>query len=221
MIMRCTANLCAEPAAGYSTLCELHKRTLRRHGHALQKGVTPHELQPYLERITARRNKNPANPTWDLLRRRWEALTGHAEATLEGYSRGAVAISHERQTAEQLVSLRDTVPADAAIDAALGMFLMWDQRPSRFKSDKAFGFQLSRRIRGLAEVNTGTHWSAKDGRVKRTYRDTPPKVLECLAESLKVAFGLAGLRIAELEKQEAAAPQKERLELTDALKALT
>lgn len=221
MTQRCTALHCAEPVAGYSTLCESHKRTLRRHGHALQKGVTVQELKPFQDRIAARRAKNPANPTWELLRGRWEALTGHAKATLDVYANGAVAISYERQAAEQLGTLRTTVPVDFVIDTALAMFLLWGQSPSRFMSDKAFNFQLARRVRGLAEANAGSHWSAKEGRIKRTYKDTPPRVLECFAESLKVAFGIAGMRMAELEKTDEQKITDKKMELAAALKEMT
>jgi hypothetical protein len=221
MTKRCTALHCAEPAAGYSTLCESHKRTLQRHGHALQKGVTVQELKPFQDRIAARRAKNPANPAWELLRGRWEALTGHAKATLDAYANGSPAITYERQTAEQLGTLRSTVPVDVVINTALAMFLLWEQSPSRFMSDKAFNFQLARRVRGLAEANAGSHWSAKEGRIKRTYKDTPPRVLECLAESLKVAFGVAGMRLAELEKNDVEGLKAERQQLINALKEMS
>jgi hypothetical protein len=217
MVRQCSIRVCSERTSGFSKLCEAHKRTQRRHGHAEQAGVTAHELKPFRERVTARRVKNPGNPTWALLEARWEALTGHAEATLQRYSMGAPAVSYERQTAEQLLTLRDAVPAHAVIDTALAMFALGEQRPGRFKSDRAFGAQLSRRVRGLAEVNAGKHKDAKTGRVKRTYRDVPPRVLDCLAESLKVAFGVAGLKLAELERKDAEGVQAERQQLHAAL----
>ena len=169
MKRHCSVTTCRQQTSGYSTQCDAHKRTLRRHGHAEQKGVTVQELKPFRDRVAARRVKNPGNPTWSLLERRWQALTGHAEATLDRYSMGAPAITYERQTAEQLLTLRDSVPTNIVIDTALAMFAFGEQRPSRFKSDKAFGFQLSRRVRGLAEVNAGKHKDAKTGRVKRTW----------------------------------------------------
>lgn len=172
-------------------------------------------------RVIARRAKNPANPTWPLLQRRWEALTAHAEQTLASNASGAPTVSYERHTAQQLITLRDSVPGALVIDSALGMFAFGEQRPTRFKSDKAFGFQLARRVRGLADVNIGRHWSAKEGRMKRTYRDVPPRVLDCLAESLKVAFGVAGLRLAELEMRDVLGANAERQELHDALKEMT
>ena len=220
MTERCTAIHCAEPVAGYSVYCEAHKRTLRRHGHPLQNAITLPDLKPYLDRVTARRTKNPTNPTWELLRGRWVALTAHAAASLEGNAADVITTTYERQTAEQLLTLGETVDADVVIDTALAMFSMWEQWPSRFQSDKAFVYQLSRRVRALAEVNSGSHWSAKEGRMKRTYRDVPPKTLECFGASLRVAFGLAGMRMAELDMKDVEGPVAERQELSDALKDL-
>lgn len=219
MTRQCAVPSCAQPTTGFSALCESHKRTLRRHGHAEQRGVTGHELKTYLKRVAARRARNAANPLWQLLRGRWEALTGHAEATLASYAAGTAAVSYERQTAEQLMTLRD-VPADAVIDAALAMYVFGDDRPSRFRSDAAFNFQLARRVRGLAPANTGSYWDANEGREKRTQRDIPPRVLACLAESLRVAFGVPGLKLAALDKVEAAERRSESQQMNDAIKEL-
>ena len=217
----CAVVRCSAAAVGFSTLCEGHKRTLRRHGHAEQKGVTVFELQPFRQAVAARRAKNPDNPTWALLQARWETLTAHAAATLDASAMGVPMVSHERQAAQQLMSLRDSVPGVAVIDVAMAMFAMEAQRPARFKSDKAFGFQLCRRVRGLAEVNAGTSWSAKEGRMKRTYRDISPRVLDSLAACLKLAFGVAGMRLAELDKKDAEGERAERQKLNDALKEMT
>ena len=196
MKRQCEVVGCLENTTGWSTLCEAHKRAKRRHGHAEQEGVTGHELKPYLMRVAARRAKNAGNPLWQLLRGRWEALTGHAEATLAGYASGAVAVSYERQTAQQ-------------------------DRPGRFRSDQAFNYQLARRVRGLARANAGSHWSAKEGREKRTQRDIPPKVLACLAESLRVAFGVPGLKLAAMDKADAAGLLTERQQVSDAMEGMT
>jgi hypothetical protein len=221
MTKHCFVSHCTEPTAGYSTLCESHKRALRRHGDALQDGVTARELKSFIERIAIRKKKNPTNPAWQLLRDRWDALAAHAEATLDGYADGSIAISYERQTAEQLIALRKSVPVDTVMDTALAMFLLLEQRPNRFVSDKAFNFQLARRVRSLTKTNSASHYSLKEGRFKRTYKDAPPKVLNCLAESLKAAFGVAGMRLAELEKKDAEGLKAEKQQFHDALKEMT
>jgi hypothetical protein len=217
---QCAVVACQDSTTGWSTLCEVHKRAKRRHGHAEQTGVTAHELKPYLKRVAARRTKNAANPLWQLLRGRWEALTGHAEATLLAYASGAVAISYEQQTAQQLMTLRDTVAGDLVIDAALAMYVYGEDRPGRFKSDQAFNFQLARRVRGLARANAGSRWSEKEGREIRTQRDIPPRVLGCLAASLRVAFGVPGLKLAAMDKADVVGQLTERQQVKDAMEAM-
>ena len=54
MKRRCAVAVCGQATSGYSTHCEAHKRTLRRHGHAEQKGVTVHELVPHRKRVEPR-----------------------------------------------------------------------------------------------------------------------------------------------------------------------
>ena len=220
MTRRCSVATCGHVTSGFSKHCEIHKRVLRRHGHPEQRGVTAYELAPFRKAVEARRAKNPTNPAWPLLQARWEALTGHAAGTLDVYATGAASISYERMTAELLIVLRDGVPADTVIDTALAMFAMEAQRSGRFRSDRAFVFELARRVRGLADVNAGSKWDEKQQRMRRTYSEVPPRVLECIGASLQTAFGVAGMRLAELDKKEAEGKQAERIELHDALKEM-
>lgn len=218
---RCSVASCGQAVGGYSTLCEKHKRNLRRHGHAEQKGVTVYELSAFRERVAARRAKNQGNPTWTLLQARWEALTAHAVATLEAAESGAASVSHERAAARLLIELRDAVPAEAVIDTALAMIAFEEQRPSRFRSDKAFTVEMARRVRGLGYVNAGSRWSASEGRMKRAYAEMPPRVMQHMGAALQITFGLAGLKLAELEMRDAAGKQAERAQLNSALEDMT
>lgn len=214
----CAAPGCAEPVAGYSTHCERHKRALRRHGHPDQEGVTVHELKPFRDRVAARRAKNRQNPAWGLLADRWGRLVSHAEDVLKAFAEGKAGLRHERIAAARITTLAGAVPAEVVVETALAMFFLQDAHPQRFRSDRAFDFQLARRVLGLTEVNAGTYWDDKLGKVKRVYRDTPPQVLETLARYLKHAFGAAGLQLALLERQEARDIEDERKRLDAALK---
>lgn len=220
MSRQCTVARCTEPATGYSTCCERHKRAQRRHGHAEQDGITVNELKPFRDRIAARRAKNPSNPAWELLAQRWAILVTHATDSQKAYAAGQVSIRHVQIAAGMLTSLAANVPTEIVVETALAMFILQEANPHRFKSDRAFSFQLARRVRGLAEVNAGTYWDDKRGKVKRVYRDTPPRVLDALAASLADAFGLAGLQLAQLEQRDAQRGDIERRQLTEALKEM-
>lgn len=216
----CQASGCSEAASGFSTYCDHHKQSLRRHGDPAQAGVTVHELRPYVAGVAARHAKNKDSDAWTILAKRWVLLADHARAVLARYAAGEPSQRFEVKAAQQVVNLADTVPADAVVHMAIAMYLFRDDQPGRFRSDKAFDYQLVRRVRGLSDVNAGTYWDQKAGRNKRVYRDLPPRAVEALAVWLKDAFGLAGLMLARKQRGEAAQVVEERHRLAAALEGL-
>lgn len=220
MSKECAVANCAALTSGYSAHCERHKRAQRRHGHPEQTGVTVHELKAYRDRIAARRAKNPANPSWEILRERWAAVVVNAESFLKGHTGGKPGSAYVAQAAHHIKQLASTAPDAAVIDAALAMFLMREAEPKRFLSDRAFDFQLARRIRALTDVNAGTYFDHETGKNKRVYRDVLPGTLIALAEPLKAAFGVAGLYLAELDRRDEKRSAAKKMELMAALKGL-
>lgn len=220
MNKNCTVPGCTAAATGFSNLCVHHKQALRRHGDALQTTVTVHELRPYVARVRARQAKNKGSELWDILEARWEAVVGHSRGVIERFASGAPSIRHERMAAQQVTALAGAVPAEKVVQTALAMFLMAQDRPTRFASDRAFRFELVRRVRGLSDVNAGTYWDHKEGRSKRVYRDLPPRVVEVLGAWLAEAFGGAGLALAGKEREEASTVAEERERLASALEGL-
>jgi hypothetical protein len=220
MKKQCAARGCTDEATGYSTLCDNHKHIQRRHGHPEQAGITVHRLKPYVRRVEARRAKNKDSNAWSLLEARWDALTAHAQAVLAGWAAGRAMVRAEVQAAHQVQTLAGAAPPDLIVNAALAMFLLRDAEPRRFASDRAFDFQLVRRIRGLAPVNAGSYWNHKSQRATRVYKDLPPRVMESLGHQFREAFGLAGLMLAEKERAEEAKKATEHRQLAEALEHL-
>lgn len=216
----CRATGCTEPTEGHSAYCTRHKRNLRRHGDALQEGITVTELRPYRKKVTARRAKNPHSPLWDILRQRWEAIGRNARRILGEHAKGKPQVSHDVQAAHHLERTAATTEPDDVIDTALALYLMHEAKPKRFASDKAFTFQLARRIRGLTDVHAGTYFDATTGKVKRVYRDMAPRTLEAFAEPLKVAFGVAAMRLVELDRKDIQRKMDERARFQQVLKEL-
>jgi hypothetical protein len=216
----CRATGCTEPTEGHSAYCTRHKRNLRRHGDALQEGITVAELRPYLKKVAARRARNPHSPLWDILRDRWDAIGRHARRVVADHAKGKPQVSHEVQAAHHLERTAATTEADAVIDTALALYLMHEARPKRFMSDKAFTFQLARRIRGLTEVHAGTYFDAVTGKAKRVYRDMAPRTLEAFAAPIAVAFGVAAMHLVELERRDAQKVEDERARFQQVLKEL-
>ena len=214
---QCAVSACQTPATGFSTLCERHKRNQRRHGDPQQEGVTVHELNPYRLRVVARQAKNPDSPAWPLLAERWEALVKSASGTVSASLKGMAQVSFVVKAAEQVQLIDTAVQPKEVIETVLAMFLLREGRPGRFRSDKAFSFELARRVRGLTDSNAGTYWDAQSGKIKRVYRDLTPRAMEVLAGQLAGAFGGVGLFMAGLERAEVEQAQTERRNLSKAL----
>lgn len=214
---QCLAPGCSGATTGYSTLCDKHKQTNRRHGDPLQEGVTVHELRPYVARVEARQAKNQDSDAWTLLAARWEAVTGHCRGIVESAEGGASYVRHERAAALQVLRLTENVQTAKVVQTALAMYLLLEDRQTRFRSDRAFRFELVRRVRGLTAVNAGEYYDHRAGRTRRVYTDPTPRVVEVMAGWLVESFGGAGLALAGKEREEAASQVQERQRLSDAL----
>lgn len=167
-----------------------------------------------------RQAKNPANPTWDILRERWSAVAVNAEAVLKAHAGGKAGSRYTVQAAHHIQQLAATVPDGVVMETALAMFLLREVQPRRFMSDRAFDFQLARRVRALSDVNAGTYFDNATGKPKRVYRDVLPGTLMALAEPLKAAFGVAGLYLAELDQRDEKSKAAKKMELMMALKEM-
>lgn len=220
MNTQCAAIGCLSLSVGFSTLCTQHRKALTRHGHPGQSPVTVHELRPYLNKVAARQQANPSSPAWPILTDRWAVIIKHAQKTLAAYEGGRACNRYAILTAQQVRTLADSVAPTAVMQTALAMYLLAEDRPSRFVSDAGFGFQLVRRVRGLTTTNAGSYWDPKTRKTKRVYKDLPPRVVEVLAGQLKATFGAAGIQLVAFERQQMAAADVERRKLSAALEAL-
>jgi hypothetical protein len=216
----CTVSGCRAGVSGYGRLCTSHKARDRRHGHPQQEGVTKAQLKPFLKLARGRIKKNAQSALWGQLEARWEALVKVSRDGLAEYAKGTPHVRWDRVAATEIVKLAGDVPARAVIETVIALYLMADYNPRRFRSDRAFLVQLARRVRALTQRNVGMYWDQKDGRSKRVYRDQVPKAAVVLGKWLAEAFGVVGLKVAELERQEADARSAERRALGEALRDL-
>jgi hypothetical protein len=170
-----------------------------------------------LEVVRRRIAKNADNPAWKTMEGNWLALVEHAHAELTTHKQGAVHIRQHRLAYEEIMKLANHVKPAGVVETIVAMYLMQEQEPRRFRSDDGFRFQLVRRVRGLSEVNRGTWYDNKIGRVKGVYRDLAPKATEYLGELLATTLGAAGLYVARLEQAQAEQLKASRTKLFDEL----
>ena len=217
----CHAPNCTRKTSRFGHYCPTHKTALRRHGHALQKGITKEDLRPYLRLVEARIAKNPQSTVWSTCEARWQAIVEHATSVLKRTASGSPGRRSEHMAAVQVVRVADNVEAATVVKTVLAAYLMLDHEPRRFLSDDAFRRQLTRRLLRLTEVNAGEWFNETTGRMQRAYRELPPDAADIIAAWLSDSLGAAGLHLAKLEREDAERRQRGKAEFGAALAELS
>ena len=220
MAVSCRITGCRGRASRFGRLCNAHKSRDRRHGDAGQHGVTAVHLKPYLKVARSRIKKNAQSRLWGQLEARWDALVGYCRDQLAEHRTGRPFIVHGHQAAAAVVKIAEDVKPRDVIETVIALYVMQDQEPRRFRSDRAFRAQLVRRVRALTDRNVGRYWDPDRGRTKRVYRDLPPRAVVVMGKWIAETLGVVGLKVAELERQDAEAKSAERKALGVALAEL-
>ncbi len=216
----CAVTACTGHATRWGRHCSNHAAHARRHGHPRQRAVTKTELKPYEALINARIERNRDNPVWPGLEANWKALEAQAEQTLATYQRGAPSVRYVVSAAREVVRLGHDVEPRQIIVTALAMYLLQDANERRFLSDEAFAFQLARRVRRLTATNAGTSYDHVSGRVKRVYRELPPRVARTFSGWVIAVLVGTGILIARLERRQREEKQQRMAAMAAALETL-
>lgn len=211
---------CHKPTTRWGTLCSTHRNRQRRHGHPNQTGVTKAELKPYVEIVKKRKARNQNSLLWVTLQSRWEQLIDNARLTLKDYLNGKAMSRHIVKTSKELVNLHETAEFDEISQTALAMFILQRQQQTRYRDQNSFLHQLTRRLRGLSDINAGTWFDHSTGKVKRVYRDLPARTSQQFGQAIIDVFGLAGAILAKKEIEEATAKHLEKQAIINAIKEL-
>ncbi|KMO44876.1 hypothetical protein VQ03_00815 [Methylobacterium tarhaniae] len=220
-----TARTCRAPGCGartsrYGAFCTTHRSRSRRHGHPDQESITTADLKPYLKLVRARIARNEASPLWAECEARWNAVLEHARRVLAAFQRCQAGYRPERIASQEVVKLAESVEPSKVVETTLAVFLLQEQQPRRFRSDKAFRFQLVRRLRGLTDLNAGSWYNHKTGKTHRAYRELTPRAVTAFAQWIIEALGGVALYLAGLERKQEQERQEQRRLLTEALEAL-
>jgi len=186
----------------------------------MQTSISSAELRPYLETVRKRIAKNSTNPIWEKLEDRWLLLVQTAQEHVERIEAGTPYVRYHREAWSDLARLGKEVQPREVIETILAVYLMEGWNPRRFVDDRAFGFQLVRRVRSLSTVAVAEYHDFKSGKQKKVYRDFKPKTCEYLASILKTTFGVAGLAVARLEARDRQQQEADKQSFFDHLSAL-
>jgi hypothetical protein len=221
MYRTCRAPGCREQAASrFAAACHAHRTAYRRHGAPDQKAITKAQLSPYLKLVKARVAKNPESIAWVTLDERWRALVDHARGILADYASGRAGSRFERAAAHVVAKLAEDVKPRDVVEVTAAMVVMQELDPRVFRSDRAFWFQLARRVRALTDRHIGERWDNVRSRVRRCYRELTPRAALILGRWLAETLGIGGVHIARLHLAERQRQAEQRQKLHDALSRL-
>ena len=184
LMRTCKAAGCGKLAAGYSTLCDNHRKTKSRHGHPLQTAVRRRELEPYEKAVKRWLETRSSPEAWNILEDHWKALTASCGAYRERVGHGRPYQKNIRQACETILRVDAEKHHREAIIRVLAMGYLRYSQPRRFQSEQAYHFQVARQFRSLTDASVGIHWDHEAGRTKRVYRDVSPRTLKALWNKL-------------------------------------
>lgn len=236
----CAAQGCSDRVSGLSHYCNGHRKRHKRHGSADQESILAEHLEPYrreVRRIFAgkakavgscqgqgvgqRLPKTEDTAPGKCMRENWTAVLNYARDELRALASGQAHIRWQRLAHLELVKLGDSAEFNDILEVGLAMFLMVDMEPRRFADHRGFRFSLVRRLRGLTEQNVGTYWDHQSGKVKRVYRDFPPRAVEVLADVLTSYFAKAAAYVLSVKRRELADSARRAAALDAAFQQVT
>lgn len=221
MKYECSYPNCRRPAASaYTRLCAAHKARKRRHGAPNQQRISNKDLAPYIRRVRARIEKNSQSAVWGILEGRWEAVVAHSRRIISEYHKGRPGNRFERRAAVEALKVADAASPAAVVETFIAMAMMMQLEPRRFPTDEGFRAQVVRRVRALSDMCFGEGWSQRTQRVKRYYRDVPPRATHVLWSWLLQAFSDAAVKLVSLEMKDIDAEQAKGKAERNAMEAL-
>lgn len=186
----------------YSPHCVRHLRSLRRHGHPEQRGISHTKLKPYCSRVRKLlRGSVNRERLEEALRQVAGSLLGNARAVVFDQERGVPTNRHEAQAARTLLNIfAEKDPLEVATTIA-AMALLRDQEPRLFASDRSYVFEVARQFRAMSDATVVEHYNARTGDTKRVRREFPPRAFEILGKALIGAYGRFTAHVQNRAKQ--------------------
>ena len=213
----CRIPECGRQTTGRSHYCTAHKTRDRRHGHPLQETITKTVLKPYVSAVGTWVDRQGADDLWSKIEGNWLVLVDWARGVLASYARGRPMYHPEVEAARAIVAAADDLTPRKVAETIAAMGLLWAKEPHLFKSDRAAWVQTARRFLGLSERNAGMWWHEGEGRMRRTYKDIPPRNSVFLGRLLMAALGIIGTHVHEAQKRHEATAERLRREMLERL----
>ena len=201
----CSVRGCTKSASGqFGSMCAGHQQRNRRHGDARQDSIRYAEIKPYVVRVEKLIERDKSGKIENGLDKLVAIVREYAEGIVSDFEHGRAMNKHKVAAAKEILTVfLDFTPAQCASVRA-GMYLFQDVNEHRFASDRGFTFELVRRFRSISDANIGLYEDGYTGRVRRAYKEIPPKTIEQLGAMLIEGFKrfVAHVRLHEQRKAE-------------------
>ncbi len=182
-------SVCNNAASGqFGSLCAQHSQRKRRHGDPQQESIRAAEIKPCVVRVQKIIERDGSGKIVAGLDKLVEILKDYCGGIVSDSEHGRPVNQHGVQAAREMLTVfQDFSPAQCASVVA-GMHLYWHEYPHRFSSDRGFTFEMVRMFRSMSDANIGFDESAASGKVKRAYKEIPPRTIGQLGYTLNDGF---------------------------------
>ncbi|MGO9373129.1 MAG: hypothetical protein ACLQBD_13620 [Syntrophobacteraceae bacterium] len=201
----CSVRGCTGVATSrFGSMCEQHRQRQRRHGDARQESIRAIEVKPYVMQVEKIVERDGSGKILAGLEKVVDMIRTYADGITSDYAHGRAMNKHRVQAAQEVLTVFRDFTALQCGSVVAGMYLLQDANSHRFASDKGFTFELVRRFRSLSDANVGLYENADSGKVRRAYREIPPRTVGQLGAILVDGFKtfVAFVRIHERKQAE-------------------
>lgn len=185
MTKQCRVPGCNRPIrSSIATMCESHRQRWRRHGDPLQPTIKKSELKTYIRFVERLIDQDQSGRVSTALMSIKTHLESKALGVVGDFDRGRPGDYRRVRACRELLNVSK---ATDHIKPALlmgAMFLLWQEQPYRFASDRGFYFEMTRLFRSLAPQNTASYWNHKTGRAHKVYRELSHSVISTIGDMI-------------------------------------
>lgn len=151
----------------------------------MQETISQKDLKPYVRRVERLIQRNTSGKIESGLHQIKSLLEMSANEVVSDFYERHRAMNRQWVKANQeiLKVLKDSEPIRIGVTIA-AMYLLQQEDPRRFASDRGLVFELVRKYRSLTDRNIGSYYNGETGRVTRVYKDLPTKVVEYMGKKI-------------------------------------
>lgn len=191
------------------------------HGDAQQEAIKKYDLKPLIDAARRIVDRDSSGKLKDVLARFHAGLQDYALGVKSDLASGQRVPKWTARGAEQVAKVMiETDPVSCACVVA-SVFMLREQQPYRFASQRGFEFELVRAFRKQIDTSWGKYWNDKKSISKSVYKELTPRCVEAIATLLTYTYVPVATKIITLYQKERVQPIKDKQTLDEVFVALS